>query len=187
MSLQSWQETLVSAQGDGAQILDSSTAVSIIPPAAKITLPNNWFQIGRSLRLTLAGRLSNVITTPGTLTLDFRLLAVIAFTTQAIPLNIVAKVGLPWFMQVILTCRSIGASTSAALMAQGFFCSEGYVGAPLPAVGGAGMVLVPNTAPAVGTGFDSTAANTVDIFGKFSVTTDPTALTLHQYLLEALN
>jgi hypothetical protein len=187
MSLQSWQETLITAQGDGAQILNSSTAVSIIPAAAKITLPNNWFQIGRVLRLTLAGKCACVATTPGTLTLDMRLLATIPFTTQAIPLNVVAKTDLPWFMQVIMTCRSIGASTSATLMAQGFFLSETYVGSPVPATGGAGAVCVPVIAPVVGAGFDSTAANTVDIFGKFSVTTATTSLTLCQYILEALN
>jgi hypothetical protein len=187
MSLQSWQETLVSAQGDGTQILNSTTAVSIIPASAKITLPNNWFNIGKVLRLTLSGKVSCVATTPGTLILDLRLLAVIAFTSQAIPLNVTAKTDLPFFMQVLLTCRSIGASTSAQLMACGFFISETYVGSPVPATGGAGAVLVPNTAPALGTGFDSTAANTVDIFGKFSVTTATTALTLNQYILEALN
>jgi hypothetical protein len=187
MSIQSWQETLVSAQGDGPQILNSTTAVTIIPAAAKITLPNNYFSIGKVLRLTLTGGVSCVATTPGTLILDLRLGAVIAFTTQAIPLNVTAKTNLPFYMQVLLTCRSIGASTTATLMPSGFFISETYVGSPVPATGGAGTVMVPVTAPAVGTGFDSTAANTVDIFGKFSVTTATTQITLNQYILEALN
>jgi hypothetical protein len=187
MSLQSWNECLVSAQGDGPQILNSSTAVSIIPPAAKITLPNNYFNVGKVLRLTLAGHVSCVATTPGTLTLDLRLAAVIAFTTQAIPLNILAKTTLPFYMQVLLTCRTIGAATTATLMPIGFFISETYVGSPVPATGGAGAVCVPNTVPIAGTGFDSTAALTVDIFGKFSVTTATTQITLSQYILEALN
>jgi hypothetical protein len=188
MSLQTWQETLVSAQGDGTQILNSSTAASIIPASAKITLPNNWFNIGKALRLTLAGRITSVVTTPGTLILDFRLGAVIAWTSQAMPLNTVAKTDLPWYLQAIFTCRSIGASTTATLMGQGFFISEDYVGVALPATGSAGVVLANNaTAPAPGTGFDSTAALTVDVYGKFSVATATTALTLHQYVLEALN
>ena len=187
MSLQSWQETLITAQGDGPQILNNTSAASIIPAAAKITLPNNWFQVGRALRLTLSGSLSCVATTPGTLTLDMRLLAVVAFTTQAIPLNVTAKTTLPWYLQAILTCRSIVASTSATLMSCGFFLSETMVGSPAPATGGAGAVCVPVTAPAVGTGFDSTASNTVDIYGKFSVNTATTQLTLNQYILEALN
>jgi hypothetical protein len=187
MSLQSWQETLVTAQSDGVQILNSSTAVSIIPAAAKITLPNNWFCIGKALRVTLAGRMSCVATTPGTFTLDVRIAAVIAFTSQAIPLNIVAKTDLPWLAQFFLTCRSIGAGTTATLMGVGRFTSECLIGSPLPAAGEAGTILMPCTVPAPGTGFDSTAANTVDIFGKFSVTTATTSLTLHQYILEALN
>jgi hypothetical protein len=187
MSLQSWQETLVSAQGDGPQILNSTVAATILPAAAKITLPNNYFNIGKVLRLTVAGHISCVATTPGTLTLDLRLAAVIAFTSQAIPMNVVAKTTLPFYMQVLLTCRSIGASTSATLMPQGFIITETIVGVAAPAAGPAGALCIPNTAPVAGTGFDSTAALTVDVFAKFSVNTATTQITLNQYILEALN
>jgi hypothetical protein len=187
MSLQSWQETLVSAQGDGPQILNSTTAATILPPAAKITLPNNWFNVGKVIRLTVAGHISCVATTPGTLILDLRLAAVIAFTSQAIPMNVTAKTTLPFYMQVLLTCRSIGAGTTATLMPIGFIITETIVGVAAPAAGPAGALCVPNTVPVAGTGFDSTAALTVDVFAKFSVTTATTQITLSQYILEALN
>ncbi len=131
--------------------------------------------------------MSCVVTTPGTFTLDVRLGAVIAFTSSAMGLNIVAKTSLPWWAEIELTCRAIGSGTSANLMGMGLFQSECIVGSPLPAVGGAGSLLMPVTAPAVGTGFDSSSAQIVDLFGTFSVNTNPTNCTLHHYELIACN
>jgi hypothetical protein len=45
--------------------------------------------------------------------------------------------------------------------------------------------MLPSSAPAVGTVFDSTAALPVNLFATFSLTT--CALTCYQYVLEALN
>jgi hypothetical protein len=42
-----------------------------------------------------------------------------------------------------------------------------------------------NAAPAVGTGFDNTAANTVDVF--FTQTVGTGSMTVHQYAIEELN
>lgn len=187
MSLQTWQETLISAVGDGTQLSNSTTPTSLLPSTAKYVLPANFFYVGRQLLIEAHGRMSNVVTTPGTFTLDVRLGAVIAFTSSAMQLNAVAKTNLPWYARILLTCRAIGSGTAANLMGGGSFTSECVVGSPLPAAGGAGTLLMPVTAPAVGTGFDSTTTNVVDLFGTFSVATNPTNATLHQYSLWALN
>jgi hypothetical protein len=58
-----------------------------------------------------------------------------------------------------------------------------------PAVGtttGVGEVLLPDTAPAVGTGFDSTVANIADLFAQFG-TSNANSILCHQYTLESLN
>jgi len=72
MSAQGWQETLISALADGPT-LTAAAAASCIPTAAKITLPNNFLQVGRMLKVTLYGRISCVVTTPGTARFDLRL------------------------------------------------------------------------------------------------------------------
>ena len=40
--------------------------------AARFTLPANYFSIGKKMRVRSSGRISTVVTTPGTLTLDLR-------------------------------------------------------------------------------------------------------------------
>jgi hypothetical protein len=102
-------------------------------------------------------------------------------------LNIVAKTNVPWILEWIMTCRAIGSGTTSNLMHQGAWTSEAVIGSPLPSAGGAGTHLLPNAAPAVGTGFDSTAAQTVDLFGTWSVANAANSIQVHQYKIEALN
>jgi hypothetical protein len=186
MSRQGWAESLITAETDGPA-LSGTAAASILPTGAKYVLPNNFFDVGKKLRLHMWGRVSNIVTTPGTLTLDVRLntTPIIVFTGGAMQLNAVAKTNVSWEAIISLTCRAIGNGTTANLMGEGRWTSESVVGSPLPSAGGSGSLLMPASAPAVGTGFDSTAANQVDVFGTFSLTGN--GLTLHQYVLESLN
>ena len=45
--------------------------------------------------------------------------------------------------------------------------------------------MAPNTAPAVGTNFDATAALQLDLFAKFSVSDAANAITLMQYEVQS--
>lgn len=185
MSLQSWQETLINSIVDGPT-LTAAAAASAIPTAAKITLPPGFWVIGRQLRITAHGRISCAVTTPGTARFDVRVGGVIAFDSLALNLNVVAKTNVGFALDLLLTCRAQGNGTSANLIGQGTFQSEAVIGSPLPAVGGSGLVLLPvGSAPAVGTGFDSTAAQTLDLF--FTQTVATGSLTVHQYKVESLN
>ena len=186
MSLQTWQETLVNAQVDGPT-LTAAAAATCIPTAAKITLPNNYFYVGRMLRVTASGRISSVITTPGTARFDIRIGAVVAFDSLAILLDTVAAhTTVGWKLDLLLTCRSIGSGTSATLIGQGLWTSEDILGVPATAPKGVLSAMLPwNSAPAVGTGFDSTAANTLDMF--FTQTVATGSLTVHQFMVESLN
>lgn len=187
MAKREWQETLIVGQADGAAYGTSVTPTSIIPAAAVLTLPANFFEIGKKLRIRIGGRISNIITTPGTLTLDVRLGAVVAFNGGAMQLNAVAKTNVSWLAEFELTCRAIGSGTNANLMGMGKFTSESVVGSALPAAGGNGTFVLPASAPAVGTGFDSTAAQAVNVFGTWSVNDAGNTLTVHTYEVVALN
>lgn len=185
MSLQTWSETLISAQVDGAA-LTNTTPASIIPAAAKFTLPANFFSApGKVLRARLFGRLSNLNPTPGNFTIDMRLGAVVAANGGAMALNAAAaNTNVAFEAELLATCRAIGNGTSANLMFQ-WRCMSQALSALTTA--GAVTVFAPATAAAVGTGFDSTASQTVDIFGTFSVNNAANTITIHQYILEALN
>jgi hypothetical protein len=184
MSLQSFSETLISAQVDGSA-LTAAAAASCLPPAAKFTLPANFFSaIGKQLLVKATGRISNAVTTPGTARYDVRLGGTVVADSLAMNLNIVAKTSVNWVLELVLTCRAIG--TSANLMMGGTWASEAVIGSPLPTVGGSGLLTLPyNSAPAVGSNFDSTAAQQVDLF--FTQTVATGSMTLHEYALIALN
>lgn len=186
MSLQTWQETLVTGQVDGPT-LTAAAAASCIPTSAKITLPNNYFGIGKKLRITMAGRISSVITTPGTARFDVRLGGTVVFDSQAILLDsVAAHTTVGWKLVIELTCRSIGPSTSATLFGNGTWTSEDILGVPATAPKGVLTAILPwNTTPAVGAGFDSTSALSVDVF--FTQTVATGSLTVHDYSVESLN
>ena len=183
-------QCLVNAQVAGPTLTASTTPTSILPPAARYNLPGNFFdKIGKALRITVIGQLGNIVTTPGTFTPDVRMgptSNIVVFNGGAIQLNAVAKTALPFWWDVLLTCRAIGNGTNANLMGQGRFQAESVVGSPLPASGGSGSLLTPATSPAVGTGFDSTVGMVVDVFGTFSLN-NANAITVQQYFLESLN
>lgn len=183
MSNQGWVETLVSAAVDGPALTASTTATSLIPTAKKWTLGNQFWSVEKVLRVSGRGRISNIVTTPGTLTLDVRLGAVIAFNGGAIPLNTTAKTNVSFEFEVDLVCRTIGAGTAATVLGIGSFTAESVFGSP---VGAANSAMLPASAPAAGSGFDATSALTVDIFGAWSLS-NANSIQLHHFMLQSLN
>lgn len=188
MSTQGWQETLITAQVDGTALASSTAATSLLPPAARYALPSNFFAvIGKRIRITARGRISTVVTTPGTLTLDIRLGTTVVFNGGAMNLNVTAQTNASWLFEAELLCRSIGASTTATLIGVGSFTSRAIIGSAAVAAGGVTVTPLPDTAPAVGTGFDSTVTNYVDLFGTWSVSNAANSIQVHQYSLESMN
>lgn len=184
MSLQSYQELIIAQTADGTAIT-AAAAASCIHASAKYTLPPNFFSVGKMLRLKAQGRISNVVTTPGTARFDLRFGSTVVWDSGALNLNIVAKTNVPWDLEVLLRCTAIGQSTSALLIGIGRFQSEAVIASPLSSVGGNGSLLCPVGAPAVGTGFDSTLSQAIDLF--FTQTVATGSLTVHNYQIEALN
>jgi hypothetical protein len=176
---------LISAQGDGAALASSTSATSLLPGQAKLTMPANWLCVpGQTLHVRAAGRISTLVTSPGTLTFTFRAgptANIAVATSQALALNIVAKTNVAWYLDLLLTLRAVGASTTANFMAQGLWTSEANIGAPLPSAGGESSALWQASAPAVGTGFDSTVANQLDLTAQWSVNSASNSILCHQY------
>lgn len=182
MSIQGWSETLISAQVDGTALANSATATSILPPATKFTLPANFFAIGKVLRITAQGRISTT-TGPPTITLDVRFGATVAWNGGAAT-TVASVTNKSWELVALLTCRAIGNGTNANLMGIGRLTSSAVVGST---GGAANAAMMPDSAPAVGTGFDSTATQQVDLFGTWSAANASNSIQLHQFILEALN
>ncbi|WP_407146249.1 hypothetical protein [Bradyrhizobium sp. ORS 86] len=192
MSMQTWMESLIVAQGDGAAVTNTTTATTLLPSAATLALPANFFSyVGKALRIRATGRVSTVVTTPGTLTLDIRLgtLAspIVVFNGGAMNLNTTAQTNATWSFECELTARALGSGTSANLMGVGSWSSRALIGSPAVASGYAGTALLPDTAPAVGIGFDSTITNILQMFATWSIANASNSITLHQFRAEAVN
>lgn len=188
MSLQTWQEAVIVGATDGPTLTTAARA-SCIPTANRVTLPNNFFYIGRAMKVMMGGRISCAVTTPGTARLDICMGAAgttVVFDTLALNLNVVAKATVPWYFEVTLICRAVGTGTSTTFFPMGGrFVSEAVVGAPLPTVGGNGYLNVPVGTPAVGAGMDNTAASILDVF--FTQTVGTGSFTVHTYEVDILN
>lgn len=172
---------LVISSTDGPT-LTAAAAASCIPVASRLILPNNYWTVGKQWRVKIAGRISCAITTPGTARFDLRTGpsgTILAFDSGALNLNIAGKTTVPFRLDIDIVCRSVGTGTGTTLFGMSQFSSEAVVGAAATGVGGVGTVMAPVGAPAVGTGFDNTAANAVDAF--FTQTVATGSLTVHQY------
>lgn len=180
MSLQGWSETLIAAQVDGTALTNTTTATSILPAAAKFTLPANYFAIGRSLRIRASARISTAAAAPGTITFDTRFGTTVVFNGGASGTLATSASNVTLLLDLLLTCRAIGASTTATILGTGT-CISTAMSITTP------VLLLPASSPAVGTGFDSTAAQTVDLFATWSAASASNTITFHQYILESLN
>ena len=175
-------ETLNTLNADGTALTAAARA-SLTQGAgatgARFTLPGNSLRIGDCLKVIASGRISCVVTTPGTARFDLSFGGVANFDTLAMNLNIVAKTNVAWFLEILGTVKAIG--TTANIFWQGKWDSEAVIASPLPTVGGSGGFLVPyNTPPAIGPNFDSTVALLVDF--QFTQTVATGSCTLHQYM-----
>lgn len=184
----SWQGLLISQQADGAALATSTTETSILLGQAKYTLPAGFMEnSSQALRIRAMGRVSNIVTTPGTLTFRVKFGSIAVATSPAFALNIVAKTNVTWILDWDLTCRSVGNGTLATFMHSGQWQSESYVGSPVPGSGGPGVGMIPASAPAVGTGFDSTVSNVIDLTAQWSISNAGNSIQCHTYKLESLN
>lgn len=176
-------ETLASLSADGTALTAAARASLTQGANAtgfRYTMPGNRLRVGDVLHLKASGRISNVITTPGTARFDLAAGATVIFDTLAMPLNIVAKTNVPWVLDVEGTVRADG--TTANILWQGSWLSEAVIGSPLASAGGAGEVMLPyNTAPAVGANFDSTVASLWDL--NFTQTVATGSVQLHEAVL----
>lgn len=163
-------------------VLTAASSSSCLP-ATKPTLSANFFDtLPQVLFIKLHGRISCVVTTPGTARFDVRLGGTVVWDSLAIPLNVVAQVTVPFDLEIMLTLRAIG--SAASFMGVGRFTSHAVVGAAAPGTGGATSEMLPyNTAPVVGSTFDTEVSQQLDM--NFTQTVGTGSMTVHQAVFES--
>lgn len=184
MSLQTWEELLTSTIDDATQISNTTTETIMIPDTP---IPARYWYPGRTIKATLRGKLSCVVTTPGTLTLRARyggVAGTLLCASAALGMNIVAKTASQVAMEFLITCRANGNSaTSGTLIGSG----QANLGEARVAANVGQYDQIPLNAGAQVTGLNLIDAGTLSFTAQFSVATNPTNLLINQFLLEAMN
>jgi hypothetical protein len=175
---------LAAAQTDGTALTNSTTATNILHASGIPTLAAGSLQVGSTIKVMVKGRVSTLATTPGTLTLDVRFGSVVVFNGGAMTLNTTAQTNATFEFEALLTVRALGTSTSANVLGTGRFTSRAVVGSAAAGSGGANSLLLPDTAPAVGTGFDSTTAQAINVFATWQTASASNSIQTHQSLIE---
>jgi hypothetical protein len=185
------RECRLGHRGSGTALTAAATASLLQGTAAtraKYSFEPGFWNIHKAVRILASGIISCAVTTPGTAKFQVQLGgSVVVFDSGAIPLNIVAKSNVSWFLDLMLHGNAEGDGTTTTLFPGACsFASEAVVGSPLPSAGGSGQILLPyNTQPVVGTGFDGTVQQKFDLL--FTQTVATGSVQLHTLLIEAMN
>jgi len=180
MSSYGFRERILEVIEDGSALSNTVAQTSLLPASAKeAAFGIGHFRRGKVIAFQFSGRISTLVTTPGTLALALRIGTVDVFTSGLMTLNAVAQSNVHWRLAGELICRAAGSSTT--LFPKGCqFRSHAVIGSPAPAAGGAGTHMLPyNAAPAVGAGFDFTADQKVDLLATWSVANASNSILLH--------
>lgn len=180
-----FRECLCSLKADGTALTAAARASmtqGATATGARWALQPGTLRIGDYLVGKASGRISCVVTTPGTARFDLSFGGTANFDTLAILLNIVAKANVPWVLDFWGTVREIGAT--ANIFWQGIWYSEASINTAVQTTGpGPGGAVLPwNTVPAIGANFDHTVVQAVDL--QFTQTVATGSVQLHQFFLE---
>ena len=179
-----YYEPLCSLIADGTAVTAAartSLTTGAVSQASRPILAANRLRIGDIVMVEATGRISSVITTPGTTLFDLAFgasLGTAVMSSGAILLDsVAAHTNVGWVLKMEGTVRTIG--TAASFFWQGYWSSEDIIGVPATAPKGVLTALLPwNAAPALGATFDSTVAQLIDL--NFTQTVATGSCTLHQ-------
>jgi hypothetical protein len=182
-------ECVATARASSALFTTFTTAKTVLDPTALWTMPANYLYVGRKMRIRVAGAISNIVTTPGLMNFQIKIGSVAAFDTGNIQLNATAHTTLPFFLDISAVCQVVGSGTTAKLL--GIGTAEGIMftrtAGQTDDAQGMQTIVVPQTNPAQGTGFDSTIANIVDLWAGFTISNAGNGVRVDEYSLEFLN
>lgn len=188
MSRQFWSETIAWATADGVAVANSIVETILFP---NITIPANYLQDGRSLRLTVYGRFSNVVTAVPTLTFRARwggVAGTVIAASGTMVTSAVAMTNAMWKMEILIQVRANGSAGSVFAVGN---VELGTGTAPTSGtVTNYGMESLMGSAgvatPAAVT-VDLTADTALSLTVQWSAASASNSIQGHIYTLEALN
>jgi hypothetical protein len=189
MSAPFYPVVLTSQRAAGALFNTYTTAKSVLNSTELVPIPGNYLAQGSKLRVRAWGGLSNLVTTPGTVTFQIMMGSIVAWTSGAMQMIATAETLAPFLLEVVLRLDSAGSGTAAKFMGGGFLQALNITltaGSTVPTTV-EGAFAAPATAPTVGTGFDSTITDILDFWVGFSISNAANGVQLYDYTVEQLN
>lgn len=184
MSRQFWSETVSWATSSGTAVSTAAVETILFP---NVTIPANFLQDGRALRLRVMGQWTTTASTP-TMTFTLRwggVSGTVLCKTAAIT-TVASTTAAFWDLDIIVQTRSNG--SAGTVMANGVARMHAGV-APTIATATGGAAVTPMTAGGVLTPAAVTVDLTADTALSITGNTSTTALTITglNYTIEALN
>lgn len=173
---------------DGAQILNTTTETIITSDYSFNAYDARIYQ-GAGFNIRCWFDVSNVVTTPGTLTLRIRwggVAGTVLATTGAITLSSTARSNYSGSLDADLVWRSIGSAGSAFCQGR-VFLNDVPVAADSAPQGIYSMGSAGANVPAVVSSLDTTTSKALSVTAQFSVNTATTQLTNHLRILKAIS
>lgn len=181
-------QSLISQVAAGTLLNAYTTAKSVINPTELLTIPANYLKVGSRFRLRMMAGLSNIVTTPGTVTFQVMMGSIVVWSSGAVQMTTTANTLTPLELDVVLRLDSIGSGTAAKFVATGRAVALNLtIGSGANPTVTDTVAVLPVTAPAVGTGFDSTIANILDFWTGFSVSNAGNGIQVYDYAVEQLS
>lgn len=194
MASQSWGQLIATIPTAGTLYNTFTTAKSMLSSATAteaaagvLTTPANFFQRGGIIEVDFNAGMSWA--TGNTITFQVNVGAVIAFTSDAIKVTTTGGTTEPVSGSIRLTCRSQGNGTLGTLIGGGWVQGRGI--APPGSTPGAnysagmGFSSMKEGTPAVGTGFDTTIANTIDFLVAMGTSSASNGFQLQEYAVKS--
>jgi hypothetical protein len=173
---------------DGAQILNTTSETAMAPDFTFAAGDSRIYQ-GAAFNVRCWFNVSNVVTTPGTLTLRLRwggVAGTVLATTGALTLSSTARSNYSGTLDADLVWRSIGSAGSAFCMGRVTLNDVPVAADSLPQ-GIYTMTSAGANSPAVVSSLDTTTSKALSVTAQFSVNTATTQLTNHIRILKAIS
>ena len=153
--------------------LTTGDPASCVPTRSTLVLPRGYFTEGKTLRLRAAGVVTTVLTRgapcpdldPGYMRFQLQLNSTTVFDSGKVPFTtLLASSSRPFTLEMSLKCMAVGAGSSTTFIGTGVLSSAYLTGSSgVAAKAGRQVVLPFDTAPAAGSGVDSTVDQRLDL------------------------
>lgn len=164
---------LLTAQRAAGTLFNTyTTSKTILNPTEVIALPANYLARDSMFAIKVMGAISNVVTAVPTITFEVKIGSVAAWSSGALSCNASANTLLPFMLDIDLRVDTEGSGTTAKLMGTGRITCAALANT---------TAVVPVTSPAVGTGFDSTAAANLDFWAGWSASNAGNGVQIYNY------